>query len=201
MKDLFEKFLKEKQFLCNISPKTIRSYRQAFTAFTKVVGEVGVEPTERANLGCSTGSPAPLAVYSPLSNQTLKDFVIGMREAGLSPGACNVYIRSINSFLTWLHSEGYVTEPLRLRQLPSEKKVIPVFSEKHVQALIGFKPKNQYEWRLYALVCLLIDTGARIDEGLGALVSNVDLDNLLVKVRGKGNKERLLPISQVNYPG
>lgn len=48
-----------------------------------------------------------------------------MRESGLSAGACNVYIRSINSFLSWLHENGYVTEPLRLRQLPQEKKIIP----------------------------------------------------------------------------
>jgi integrase/recombinase XerD len=118
-----------------------------------------------------------------------------MREAGLSAGACNVYIRSINSFLTWLHENSYVMEPLRLRQLPQPKKVIRVFTEAHVQALIRFRPKGQFEWRLYALVCLLIDTGARIDEVLTALVSNTDLDSLVVKVRGKGDKERLLPIS------
>ena len=72
----------------------------------------------------------------------LKDFVIGMRESGLSPGACNVYIRSINSFLPGLHENSYVTEPLRLRQLPQPKKVIKVFSEAHVQALIRFRPSG-----------------------------------------------------------
>jgi integrase/recombinase XerD len=118
-----------------------------------------------------------------------------MRESGLSPGACNVYIRSMNSFLGWLHEGSYVTEPLRLRQLPQPKKVIAVFTEAHVQALIRFRPKGRYEWRLHALVCFLIDTGARIDEVLTASVSNTDLDNLVVKVRGKGDKERLLQIS------
>lgn len=175
--ELFEKFLKEKTFLVGVSPKTIRSYRQAFNAYQRVLSGLSQE-----------------CLVVP-TKDTLKDFVIGMREAGLSPGGCNVYIRSMNSFLTWLHSEGYVTEPLRLRQLPQEKKIIPVFSEKHVQALIRFRPKDQYEWRLHGLVMLLIDTGARIDEVLTCLVSNVDLDNLIVKVRGKGNKERLLPIS------
>jgi site-specific recombinase XerD len=176
--ELLERFLKEKQFLANISPKTVRSYRQAFNAYQRVLN----------GSGHSDRDDVP-------TKDTLKDFVIGMREAGLSPGACNVYIRSINSFLTWLHTEGYVTESLRLRQLPQPKKVIPIFSEKHVQALIRFKPKDHYQWRLYTLICLLIDTGARIDEGLTALVSGVDLDNLVVKVRGKGDKERLLPIS------
>jgi integrase len=44
-------------------------------------------------------------------------------------------------------------------------------------------------------VCLLIDSGARIDEALTAQVSNVDLDQMIIKVRGKGNKERMIPIS------
>ncbi len=169
--ELFERFLKEKTFLAGVSPKTIRSYRQALNAYKRV---------------CPDSLP---------TKDSLRDFVIGMREAGLSPGGCNVYIRSINSFLAWLYEAGKISEPLRMKQLPQPKKVVKVFSEAHVQALIRFKPKSRYEWRLYALLCLLIDTGARIDEGLTCLVSNVDLDQLIVKVRGKGDKERLLPIS------
>jgi integrase/recombinase XerD len=188
MKDLFATFLKEKQFLNGVSPKTIRSYRQAYNAYQRVLSKVGTSPLHNSCIPATSVEELP-------TKDTLKDFVIGMRESGLSPGACNVYIRSINSFLTWLHENGYVTEPLRLRQLPQPRKVIPVFTEAHVQALVRFRPKGQFEWRLYALVCLLIDTGARIDEVLTALVSNTDLDNLVVKVRGKGDKERLLPIS------
>jgi integrase/recombinase XerD len=177
--ELFEQFIKDKIFLCNLSPKTIDSYRQAFNAYQRV-------------LSGATGTTSK-ADEIP-TKDTLKDFVIGMREAGLSPGACNVYIRSINSFLTWLHENGNC-EPLRIKQLPKPQTVIKVFTEQHVQALIRFRPNDQYEWRLHTLICLLIDTGARIDEVLTCLVSNVDSDNLIVKVRGKGNKERLLPIS------
>jgi integrase/recombinase XerD len=162
--ELFEQFIKDKIFLCNLSPKTIDSYRLAFKAFVKHKGE--------------------------LNKDGLKNFVINMREAGLSAGGCNVY----NSYLTWLHENGHC-EPLRIKQLPKPQTVIKVFTERHVQALIRFRPKDQYEWRLYALICLLIDTGARIDEALTARVSNADLDQLIIKVRGKGNKERLLPIS------
>ena len=151
LSDLFARFLKEKQFLANISPKTVRSYQQALNAYKRVLS---------SRLDTDGGLP---------DKDSLKDFVIQMREGGLSPGACNVYIRSFNSFLSWLHQEGLISEPLKIKQLPQAKKVIPIFSEKHVEALIRFKPKGQYEWRLYALICLLIDTRARIDEGLGAL--------------------------------
>jgi hypothetical protein len=81
MEALFNLFLKEKQYLSNVSPKTIRSYQQAFNCYTKLGGQ---SPTK----------------------DDLKNFVVRMREAGLSVGGCNVYIRSINSFLTWLHEGG-----------------------------------------------------------------------------------------------
>src|SRR5205807_7479886 len=45
------------------------------------------------------------------------------------------------------------------------------------------------------LVCLLLDTGLRIDEALTLRTSDVDFDNLLVTVFGKGRKERRIPFS------
>ena len=176
MKELFEKFIKEKEFLCGLSPKSLSSYRQAYNAYQRVLSNTAL-----------VSFPLP-------TKDSLKDFVVKMRESGINPGGCNSYIRSFNSFLTWLHENGH-TEPLKIKQLPKPQTVIKVFSEKHVQSLIKFHPKDQYEWRLYALICLLTDTGIRIDECLTCLVSNVNLDGLIVKVRGKGNKERLVPIS------
>ena len=67
---LFEKFLKEKTFLAGVSPKTIRSYRQAFNAYQRVLSST--RTTSKAD-------ELP-------TKDTLKDFVIGMRESGLSPG-------------------------------------------------------------------------------------------------------------------
>jgi integrase/recombinase XerD len=40
-----------------------------------------------------------------------------------------------------------------------------------------------------------MDTGIRIEEALGVREEDVDLDKLLLKVRGKGRKERLVPVS------
>lgn len=44
-------------------------------------------------------------------------------------------------------------------------------------------------------MCLLVDTGIRIEEALTLTTVKVDLDNLIIKVTGKGNKERIVPIS------
>lgn len=182
MQVLFDLFLKEKRYLCNLSPKTLDSYQQAFNAYQRVLSKSLEGAGEVSNF------PLP-------TKDSLKDFVIGMRESGLSPGGANVYIRSINSFLTWLHDNGHTPEKLSMRQIKYSKPIIKVFSETHVQALIKFRPQTPYEHRIHTIVCLLIDCGARIDEVLGARVANLDLEQLTLKVRGKGGKERLLPLS------
>jgi integrase/recombinase XerD len=165
MRELFERFLREKTYLVNLSPKTALSYRQAFKHFQ----------------GHS------------LTKQGVTEFVVGMREAGLSPGACNVYIRSINSFLSWCHEQGH--EHLKIKQLKEETKTIHAFSDKELRAIINFRPTTFGEKRLHTLLLLLIDTGIRINEALTLELANVDFDNLLITVTGKGNKQRTIPIS------
>jgi hypothetical protein len=79
---LAERFLQHGLYLKNWSRCTMRTYRQGLTSLAKVAGE-GVP--EKAQLDT---------------------WVVQMREHGLSPGGCNRYIRTINSYLLWLHEEG-----------------------------------------------------------------------------------------------
>jgi len=48
---------------------------------------------------------------------------------------------------------------------------------------------------MWASICLLMDTGIRIDEMLKLKMEDVDIDTLILKVKGKGKKERLVPFS------
>lgn len=164
---LFEQFLKEKQYLRGISPLTIKSYKQALDRLVK------------------SGA-------SEVSKASLNQFVVYMRELGLAATSCNISIRSINAFCTWLFENGHIPENLKLKQVKEEKKVITGYTDEEI---LSFKPEDLYDWRLYTLVCTLIDTGIRIDEALTITRQNVDMDSLFIKVRGKGNKERVVPFS------
>lgn len=53
---------------------------------------------------------------------------------------------------------------------------------------LSVKPTTFDGWRLHAIVCLLLDTGLRIDEAITAKRQNFDFDNLLVTVLGKGQE-------------
>lgn len=60
---------------------------------------------------------------------------------------------------------------------------------------MDFKPKSKGQWRTHTILSFLIDTGMRIDEALGSLTSNIDFEQSVVTIRGKGGKIRSIPIS------
>jgi site-specific recombinase XerD len=169
--ELFAQFIKEKRYIANLSERTIQSYESH--VFKRWMKYVGVMPTQ-ANL---------------------TQFVIAMREDGLSPTTCNITIRSFNSFLGWLHRNGHAPA-LRLQQLKAEKRIMKTFTDDQMRTLLAWRPDNtRNQIRLYAIMCVLTDTGMRIAECLNLELADVDLDNLLIKVTGKGRKERIVPMS------
>src|SRR5262249_52045999 len=158
---LFERFLRERRYLKNVTPKTVVWYETAFQAFKRSVAVTG-----------------PGDLTKPL----LQDFVVALRERGLSPVSCNTYLKAINAVLAWLHAEGHVRDALALSPQRTEKRVIQTLSDDHLGRLLAFKPSSTAQWRSYALACTLTDAGVRIEEALGLRRDDLDFDNLLIKV-------------------
>jgi integrase/recombinase XerD len=72
---------------------------------------------------------------------------------------------------------------------------MPTFTAAQITSLVHYRPRDEYHRRLHLLVLFLLDTGCRISEALGVRVADVDLDNMLVKLDGKGRKQRIVPFS------
>jgi integrase/recombinase XerD len=171
LKELFERYILEKQYITGLSACTINNYRRGFDAF------------------CKHGQT------NTVTRESLDNFVITCRKASMTPRTLNSYIVNLNVFMGWLFQNGHITEALRMKKVKQEKKIQRRFSETELKRLMSFRPTNFYEYRLRALVYILIDTGIRIDEALTLTRDRVDFDNLLIKVIGKGKKERVVPIS------
>jgi integrase/recombinase XerD len=165
----FDAFVKDGLYLRNWSQKTARVYHQA------------------ANSLGSTGEP--------FSDGGLAAWIVTSRARGLKAASVNAYIRALNSYLTWCRSQGIpAPSPVKqLREPTAPPKLIPT---KRVTAMLRARPKTYAEWRMHALVTLLLDSGVRIDEALSLRVQDVDMDSLLLTVTGKGRKTRLVPFSR-----
>jgi integrase/recombinase XerD len=129
-----------------------------------------------------------LGTESP-SDADLKEFVFRMREKGLKATACNCRIRAVNAYLKWTGSL------LRAQRMKEPQLVLPTLTGSQVTQLVKWKPRSFYQRRLHLTALMLLDTGCRITEALTLHVSDIDSDNLLVTLEGKGRKQRKVPFS------
>ncbi|MFC1933314.1 tyrosine-type recombinase/integrase, partial [Chloroflexota bacterium] len=119
------------------------------------------------------------------------------QEKQLSGYAINCYLRALRAFWSWLvREEIIVSNPFNKVILPKPpKKVIATFSEAQIQAMLKkvdtVTPAGFRDW---TIIVMLLDSGLRASELTGLPMSDVNLEEGLVKVRGKGDKERMVPI-------
>ena len=137
---------------------------------------------------------------TPLTKPGLAAWVIAQRNRGLTRGDVNMYARTINSYLTWLHEEGHLRERLKIKLLPNPPRAISTFSDVEVKRIVSYRPKGRPQTRTWTLIVLLLDTGLRIAEALGLERRHVDLDRRVIRVMGKGHRERLVCRRGVRYP-
>lgn len=112
------------------------------------------------------------------------DFIINARQAGVSAATLNCYLRALNGYFRWA---GLPVLP----KLKQAEKVIATYGETDIQKIV----KAPCKGRAKTLCLLLVDTGMRIDEALSIDLNKIDFDNLLIRVMGKGSKERFIPFS------
>jgi integrase/recombinase XerD len=171
MKPRFEQFIRERQFFANVSPATIYKYQHCLSW---------------------------LHSESP-TQADLKDLVLRMRAKGLKETGVNTVLRCVNAYLHWNSGTERKCGPgcnhPRIAQLKEPRLILPTFTEQQVKRLIMWKPKGKYQRRLHVLILFLLDTGCRISEALALHVAEIDFDNLLVTLDGKGRKQRVVPIS------
>ena len=126
----------------------------------------------------------------------------------MSDSSVETNYRRLKTVFRWLVERGHVSgSPLDLIKYPKfEERVIPTVGEKELLALLELvNPKytrtEAEKFRTYrnrAIVWLLIDTPIRRSE-LGRLrVDDVDLDAAIVKVIGKGQRERWTPLGKTS---
>lgn len=168
----FELFIREKRYVQNVSEHTIEFYTRGFNMFVK----------HGFNL-------------ANISKIQLMECVTKMREGGMTASCADAHIRAINPFLTWLFENEITDQHYKVARIKFEKRVMKTFTEPQIRAIINYKPKSAVEKRIHTILLTLADTGIRINEALTLERSNLDFDNLLLTVTGKGNKQRIVPFS------
>lgn len=121
------------------------------------------------------------------------------QERGLSGHTINCYLRSIRVFWSWLVSEEIIeANPLARLKIPKPpKKVITTFSDRQLEQLLnGIDTSTAEGYRDQAIILTLLDTALRVSELVNIRLDDLWLEEGLIKVMGKGGKERFVPIGK-----
>lgn len=130
----------------------------------------------------------------------VRSWLAKMKESGMESKSLNRKISSLKSFFKYQLKQGIViTSPMVTIVSPKVKKRLPQFvDEKDIHTLFSYVefPDN-WEGKTHRLLLhLFYNTGMRQAELVNLTESQIDGSNGNIKVLGKGNKERILPVSK-----
>jgi integrase/recombinase XerD len=143
-----------------------------------------------------TKKRAPLA----LRQRDLTEFVGRLREQGLGPRSQARAIHAVRGFFRYGVREGLIeADPMENLRAPRAFRALPRYlTPKQVEALLDApdvaKPLGL---RDRAILELMYATGLRVSEVIGLRAEGLDMDLGIVRVMGKGRKERLVPLGKV----
>lgn len=181
--DTIEEFIKYIQEVRNYSVHTIVSYKcdiKQYRAFA-----------------------ASLELYdiSHSSHMHARSWIVTLVEQGNSTKTINRKVASLRKYFNYLKRLGIIDKsPMGKVLAPKNSKRLPKYvDEKKIREILNDNclEKTFSSKREHLILSLFYHTGIRRSELLGLKLQDIDLSKMQIKVLGKGNKERLIPLNDV----
>jgi len=162
----------------NVAPSTIASYLRVGGNLLAYLDEVGM-PTRA----------------STIRREHLEAFLADL-AARVSPATVAKHYRSMQQLFRWLVEDGEITDSPMARMRPPQvpEQPVDVFTDEELTRLLAVCKGNTFENRRdTALLRMLIDTGMRAAELCGLGVDDLDAEQRVAHVMGKGRRARAVP--------
>ena len=183
--DAIEAFYRHLSLERNLSEHTTRSYRSDLVQYRRFL-----EAREKEGL---------LADAIPTDPLLIRAFLATLYQERLRKVTMARKVASLRTFYRYLMREGRIRlNPAEAVQLPRGEKHIPfVLSVDEVLSILNVpQPDGAVGRRDRAILELFYSTGIRLSELTGLNLSDCDLSGGLIRVRGKGKKERIAPVGR-----
>lgn len=186
MNDDVREFLLHLEKEQNDSPHTLTAYRRDLDAFVEFLGQY------YGNAEWTWGGVDRLAIRGFMGHLTRRG--LGKRTVGRT-------LSAVRSFYKFLHrNEQVEANPARSLQTPKRDKYLPAYLDRaQIDLLFQMAEARAWEGRFVdvrnlAILELFYSTGLRLSELAGINRADLDLVSQQLKVRGKGRKERIVPV-------
>jgi len=162
------------------SPRTVSWYTEMLSDFAKFQRALSVR-----------------CILSAFNLASARDFIIHEQNRPVSPYTVQGKVRALKAFSSWLYREGYTTSnllaSLKLPKVPI--KVIEPLTTAEIEQLVSVQnPLTAIGSRNTAVLITLLDTGIRCSELSNLQLDDAHIEESYLKVNGKGNRERWVPI-------
>jgi integrase/recombinase XerC len=178
----FEDFLSSER---NYSKHTLKAYLADIKEFGLVLKEMNLISPENGDIDFLNMDETPVRVFISKLYKKNKKVSISRK------------IASVRTFFEFLIRRGEMkSNSAKLVPSPKGEKRLPTFLtvDEVVKLVEAPGSDNVYESRDRAVLELLYSCGLRVSELVGVNLNDLDLESMSVKVLGKGNKERLVPL-------
>jgi integrase/recombinase XerD len=164
-----------------LSPRTQEAYERDLQRFAEYAESKGI------------GTPADITA------KLLREYVYFLKDLGLSPSSIRRNVSAVRSYFRFLVGDGVVVrDPSERLETPKKWRTLPeVLSIDEVKRLLASPTlDDNLVFRDRALLELAYGAGLRVSEWITLGVRDLMLEDGLIRVLGKGSKERLVPIGR-----
>ena len=180
LQETLDDFLYQKR-LAGLESGSVHNYRATLSLMVSYIG---------------TGLPLESVSYASVA-----DYILSVYDKPISKATASSYIRNVRIFFRWASVEhGLSFDPLKIKVPKSPKKNVHIYSDSEVRLIFSLVATS-VPWitaRNRAIVALMLDSGLRQFEVCGLLHENVDKERQIMKVSGKGAKDRVVPLGRMS---
>ncbi len=163
----------------NLSPRTLEAYQRDLKQYLSFIVDKDI------------------ISLSNISQMHIREYIRSLNEKGLAASSIARIFSSIRSYHKFLSAENYVNEnPTLILTSPKAPKKLPhVLMEEEISTIINAVVETfQYSKRDKAIIEMLYSCGLRVSELCALSLNNLYLNDDMIRIMGKGSKERLLPV-------
>lgn len=169
---------------------TIKSYQQNLNYITYFLNKTIIKKNEDLN---ETDQIA-LRPLRSITKEEIRQYLEMLDKASITKSHHLTVLKSFFKYLSIIKSE--IKDPSEAIKSPKKVQKLPTYlTEEEIDKLLNIKLLTPYDYRNKALLELLYATGMRISEILNLELNQIDFDECIVRVMGKGRKERIIPIA------
>ena len=180
LENVFDRFLFQKK-LQGCSVKTLQCYSKVIRPLINHIGAA--------------------ASLEALTRDGYNSYIAALSDRPLSRATLSSYVRQLKVFLRWVEDEYNIDlETSKLKVPRSHRKVVHIYSDQEIK-LIFDSVVAENEWlrlRNCAMIALMLDSGLRQNEVATLQTEDINWKRGILKVLGKGSKERVVPFGNLS---